>query len=71
MKLKKEVLLDGTGEFEMIGELSIADHIRQTRIRFRKITDCESYITLLIKIMNLKMLFSTDTFTKQTLNNLI
>ena len=28
----------------MVGELSIADHICQTHIRFRNITDYESYI---------------------------
>ena len=28
----------------MIGEFRIADHIRQTHIRFRNITDYESYI---------------------------
>ena len=28
----------------MVGELSIADHIRRTHIRFRNITECESYI---------------------------
>ena len=28
----------------MVGELSIADHIRQTHIRFRNINDYESYI---------------------------
>ena len=38
------MLLDYTGEFEMVGELSIADHIRHTQIIFRNINDYESYI---------------------------
>ena len=43
-EIKSEILLDYTGEFEMFGELSIADHIRQTHIRFGNINDYESYI---------------------------
>ena len=43
-EIKNEILLDYTAEFEMVGELSIADHIRQTHIRFRNINDYESYI---------------------------
>ena len=41
---KNEIILDYTGEFEMVGELSIADHIRETYIRFRNNTDYEQYI---------------------------
>ena len=33
-----------TGEFEMIGDLSIAEHIRKTHFRFRNSTDYEHYI---------------------------
>ena len=43
-KIKNERLLDYTGEFEKIGESSIADHIRQTHIRFRNVADSESCI---------------------------
>ena len=43
---KNEILLDYT-EFEVVGELASADHIRQTRIRFRNTTDYESYINAL------------------------
>ena len=42
-EFENEILLDYTGEFEMIGELSISDHICQTHISFRNITDSESY----------------------------
>ena len=41
---KHEVLADYSGEFEMIGNLKIGDQIRQTRIRFRNISDYEAYI---------------------------
>ena len=43
-EIKQEILVDYTGEFEMIGRLKIADHIRETHIRFRNITDYEAYI---------------------------
>ena len=43
-EIKNEILPDYTGEFEMVGELSIDDHIRPTHIRFRNINDYESYI---------------------------
>ena len=43
-EIKKELLLNFTAELELVGQLSIADHIPQTHIRFRKITDYESYI---------------------------
>ena len=41
---KKEILLDYSGEFEMIGILKVGDQIRQTHFRFRNIDDYESYI---------------------------
>ena len=44
MRLNEKEIVDYTGEFEMVGELSIADHNRQTHIRFRNITEYESYI---------------------------
>ena len=43
-EMKQEILVDYAGEFETLGELSIADHIRQTHIRFRNIIDYKSYI---------------------------
>ena len=43
-EIKNELLLDYTSELEMVGELSIADHIRQTHIGFGNINDYESYI---------------------------
>ena len=44
LEFKHEILRDHLGEFEKVDELSIADHIRQTHIRFRNITDYESHI---------------------------
>ena len=41
---KQEILIDYTGEFEMIGNLKVGDQIRQTHIRFRNIADYEAYI---------------------------
>ena len=43
-EIKHEILLDYTGEFEMVGNLKVADHIRDTRVRFRNINDYEAYI---------------------------
>ena len=43
-ELKQEILVDYTGEFEMVGSLRVGDQIRQTHIRFRKMDDFESYI---------------------------
>ena len=42
--IKHEVLLDYTGEFEMVGNLKVGHHIRDTRVRFRNINDYEAYI---------------------------
>ena len=42
-EIKNENLLDYTGEFEMVGEISITDNIRQTHIRFRNIIEYGSY----------------------------
>ena len=33
-EIKIEILLDYTGEFEMVGNLKVGDQIRQTHIRF-------------------------------------
>ena len=43
-EIKNEILQDYTGEFEMVGRLKSGDQIRQTHIRFRKITDYEAHI---------------------------
>ena len=43
-EMKHEILQDYVGEFEMVGNLKIGDQIRQTRIRFRNISDYEAYI---------------------------
>ena len=42
-EIKKEILLDYVGEFEMVGKLKIGDQIRQTHIRFRNMDDFEAY----------------------------
>ena len=42
-QIKNEILLDYTGEFEMIGRLSIADQIRATHNGFRNNPDYEAY----------------------------
>ena len=49
-EIKNEILLDYTVEFEMVGELSIADHIRQTHIRFRNINDYEADINAIDQV---------------------
>ena len=43
-EIKQEILKDYNGEFEMVGNLKVGDQIRQTHIRFRNISDYESYI---------------------------
>ena len=43
-EIKQEILLDYTGEFEMVGNLKVGDQIRQTHTRFRKMDDFEAYI---------------------------
>ena len=43
-EIKQEILVDYTGEFEMVGIISVGDQITETFIRFRNITDYESYI---------------------------
>ena len=42
-EIKNEKLLDYTDEFEIVGDFLIANHIRETHIRFRNITDYEAY----------------------------
>ena len=43
-EIKPYKLLDYTGEFEMVGNSKVGDQIRQTHIRFRKISEYEAYI---------------------------
>ena len=43
-EIKQERIKNCTGEFEMVGKLSIADQSRETHIRFRNIDDFDSYI---------------------------
>ena len=43
-EIKREILEDYTGEFEMIGNLKVGDQIRQTHIRFRNTNYYEAYI---------------------------
>ena len=43
-EIKQEVLVDSTGEFEMVGSLRIGDQNRQTHIRFWNFADYEAYI---------------------------
>ena len=43
-EIKQEILVNCTGEFEMVGKLSLGDQIRETHIRFRNMDDFESYI---------------------------
>ena len=42
-KIKQQILVDYAGQFG-IGSLKVCDQVRQTHIRFRKITDYEAYI---------------------------
>ena len=43
-EIKQEILVDYTGRFDMVGNLKVGDQIRQTHIRFRKISDYKAYI---------------------------
>ena len=43
-QIKYEILLDYTGEFEMVGRFKIVDHIRDILFRFRNINDYEGYV---------------------------
>ena len=42
--IKKEFLLEYTGDFEMVDSSKIGDYIPQTYIRCRNVNDFESYI---------------------------
>ena len=43
-EINHEILVDYTGQFEMVGNLKVGDQVRQTRIRFRNIDDFEAFI---------------------------
>ena len=43
-EIKQEIILDFTGEIEIVGNLKVGDQIRQTHIRFRNIADYETSI---------------------------
>ena len=43
-EIKQEILIDYTGEFEMVGNLKVGNQLRQTKIRFRNMDDFEAYI---------------------------
>ena len=43
-EIKQEILQEYEGDFEMVGNLKVGDQIRQTKIRFRNISDYEAYI---------------------------
>ena len=42
-EIKPETLVENTGEFELVGKISVGDQIRETHFRFRKINEYESY----------------------------
>ena len=46
---KGKILVDHTGEFEMVGSLKVGDQICQTYFSFRNITDYEAYINSIDK----------------------
>ena len=72
-EIKQEILLDYSGEFEIVGTLKVGDQIRQTHIRFRNITDFEAYINAFDEgdeEMMQKILFSKVIFIKSILFNL-
>ena len=43
-EIKKEILVEYTGEIEMFGRLKNVDQTREIHIRFRNITDYKAYI---------------------------
>ena len=49
-EIKQEMLVDYSGEFEMVGNLKVGDQIRQTHIRFRNRDDFESYINSIVEV---------------------
>ena len=43
-EIKREILLDYEGVFEMVGNLKVGDQIRHNHSRFRNMDDFEAYI---------------------------
>ena len=43
-EIKQQISRDYAGEFEMIGKISVGDHVRRTHIRLRNVNDYESCI---------------------------
>ena len=56
-EIKQEILVDITGEFEVVGNLSLGDQIRETQIRFRNVDVFASYVKPSMKGMKQKMPF--------------
>ena len=61
-EIKQEILVDYTGEFEMAGKLSVVIKSEKLILDLEILVIMKLIVTLLIKIMNLKMLFSTNIF---------
>ena len=58
-EIKNEKFLDYTDEFEMIGKLSIGDQFMKLIIELETLLIVSISLTLLIRIINQKVLFST------------
>ena len=43
-EMEQEILMDYTGEYEMVGNLKVGDQIRQNHIRFGNNTEYEAYV---------------------------
>ena len=63
-EIKQEKLIDFTGEFEMIGNLSIGDQLGTNHIRFRIITDYEAYFNAIDQEYESEDAFFTGYFYK-------
>ena len=59
-EIKQEILVDYTGEFEMVGTLKVGDQIRQTQTRSRKFTDNEAYFISLDEVYDAEDSFFND-----------
>ena len=59
-EIKNEILVDYTGEFEMVFSLKVGHQVRQTHIRFRKITDYEAYINSIDKAYDAEVAIFND-----------
>ena len=43
-EIKQEILVDFTGEFQVVDKLSLGDQIRETQFRFRNMDDFKSSV---------------------------